>query len=637
MEYTVIARTLIDLSGGTDNITNVTHCSTRLRLIIKSKPAVDVDSIKQCEGVLGVSFTTDELQIILGKNVIPVYTETARIYEAADKKSDSRAPGTTPAQSAERKGVKEIANEVIGFVSASVTPLIPGLVSGGMLKVFLLLATLAWPAFKDASAYTLLSQLANVPFYFMPVFVAYGVSKKMGSTPLYAMAVAAALVYPDFVNMLKEGPVTIFALPVTKVTYSSTLLPALLIGIFACYCERFLTRIIPGILRTVLVGALTMALTYVAGIVVLGPLGDLVGGVVVNVFLWSSSTFGPVAIALLATAMPWLVMTGMHHAVTPFMVQAFADPGYDVFFRPSYILHNMAEGGACIGVALRTKNPAFRAECLSLAFGCIVAGVTEPALYGVNLPLKRPMLGIMAGTATGGVVAGLMGATAYVYGYSTILALPIFQDTMLAMAAAIAVDIIVAAIVTAVLGFEDRPVEHGSAGSADADQKMNTSEAKVASAQASTLSAGKVIAAPVDGRIVSRTEIPDETFASGVMGDGIGIAPTGDVITAPFDGTVSSLTETRHAVGLISPDGMELLIHVGVDTVKMNGQGFTAYVKEGDTVRKGQRLLQFDAAQIREAGYSDIVAVLLVNSEDYGQVVCSADTCKSGDTVITVQ
>ena len=266
----------------------------------------------------------------------------------------------------------------------------------------------------------------------MPVFVAYGVAKKLGSTPLYAMSVAAALVYPDFISMLKEGPVTIFMLPVTKVSYSSTLLPALLIGIFACYCEKFLTKIIPGILRTVLVGAGTMILTYIAGVVVLGPL---------------------------ASAMPWLGMTGMHHAVTPFMVQAFADPGYDVFFRPSYILHNMAEGGACLGVALRTKNPEFRAECLSLAFGCIVAGVTEPALYGVNLPLKRPMLGIMAGTAVGGIIAGVLGATAYVYGYSTILALPIFQQTMWAMAIAIVAAIVVSALVTTALGFEDRPVK----------------------------------------------------------------------------------------------------------------------------------------------------------------------------------
>ena len=463
MDAKQVAQTLVELSGGCANLSSVTHCSTRLRFFVRDKGAVRTEEIKAIKGVLGVVFATDELQIVLGKNVIPVYTEAVKIYEAAGGKAGGVVPDDdTPAEKVKLTGkakAADLGNRLIGFVSASVTPLIPGLVSGGMLKVFLLLATLVYPAFEGTSSYTLLSQLANVPFYFMPVFVAYGVAKKLGGTPLYAMSVAAALVYPDFIAMFADGPVTIFSLPVTKVSYNSTLLPALLIGIFAYYCEKILTKIIPGILRTVLVGMCTMGLTYVAGITVLGPLGDLVGGVIVHFFLWASATFGPVAIALLAAAMPWLVMTGMHHAVTPFMVQAFADPGYDVFFRPSYILHNMAEGGACLGVALRTKNKAFRAECLSLAFGCIVAGVTEPALYGVNLRLKKPMIGIMVGAAAGGVVAGALGATAYVYGYSTILALPIFQQTMWAMAIAIAVDIAVAAIVTAVLGFEDTPAE----------------------------------------------------------------------------------------------------------------------------------------------------------------------------------
>ena len=221
MDSRKVASELIELSGGTSNIKNVTHCSTRLRFIIKDKSAVEVEAIKKCEGVLGVVFTTDELQMVFGKNVIPVYTEASKIYEAAGNKAGGVVPDEAPAKKsgkAEKKSAKTIANNVVGFVSASVTPLIPGLVSGGMLKVFLLLATLAYPAFKDASAYTLLSQLANVPFYFMPVFVAYGVAKKLGSTPLYAMSVAAALVYPDFISMLKEGPVTIFMLPVTKVS-----------------------------------------------------------------------------------------------------------------------------------------------------------------------------------------------------------------------------------------------------------------------------------------------------------------------------------------------------------------------------------------------------------------------------------
>lgn len=464
MNHEKAACQLVELAGGPANISSVTHCTTRLRFFIRNKGQVDLDGIKAVEGVLGTVYSGDELQIVLGKNLIPVFTAANNIYEAAGgaqagKGADAPA-GPATADDTQPQGIKQKLSQagqtVVGFVSAAVTPLIPGLVAGGMIKVFLLLITLPWPAFADTQTYTLLSMLADVPFYFMPTFVAYGAAKKLGATPLYAMSVATALIYPDFVAMVEAGdPLTIVGLPVTLAKYSSTLLPALLISLAAYFIEKFLARVIPGLVRPIFVGLGTMVLTYILGVVALAPLGDLIGGEIVHVFLWASATFGPVAIGLLAACMPWLVMTGMHHAVTPFMVQAFANPGYDVFFRPSYILHNMSEGGACLGVALRCKDQKNRAECLSLAFSCIVAGVTEPSIYGVNFPLKRPMYGVMAGGAVGGVVAGLLGACAYEYGYSTILALPIFHETLFAMLAAIIVAIITSAVVTAVLGFDE--------------------------------------------------------------------------------------------------------------------------------------------------------------------------------------
>lgn len=295
----------------------------------------------------------------------------------------------------------------------------------------------------------------------MPVFVAYGAARKLAATPIFAMVAAAGLVYPDFITLLAgEEPVSILNIPVMAVKYNSTLLPALLIAVCACYVEKLLVKMIPGILRPVLLGVGTIAVTYTLGITILGPVGDFAGSYVVNIFLWSSEHMGPIAVGLLSGCMPFLVMTGMHHAVTPFMVQAIADPGYDVLFRPAYLLHNMAEGGACLGVGLRAKDKAFKAECFSLAFGCIVAGVTEPAIYGVNLPLKKPMAGVMAGAAAGGVVAGIMGATAFVYGYSTILAIPIFRQTIMAIVTAIITAILVAATVTFALGFDESEINH---------------------------------------------------------------------------------------------------------------------------------------------------------------------------------
>lgn len=459
MEHAKAAEEILELCGGNGNISSVTHCATRLRLFILDKQKVNLDQIKKIKGVLGTVYSGDELQIVLGKNLIPVYNEVSKAHTPAG----GTKTGAKEEKSVEKKtgkaDIKELGGRLIGFVSASVTPMIPGLVAGGMLKTFLLLITLAWAPFEETQTYTLLSMVANVPFYFMPVFVAYGAARKLGSTPIFAMVAAAGLVYPDFVNLLAgEEAVSILNIPVMSVKYTSTLLPALLIAVCACYVEKLLVKIIPGILRPVLLGVGTIAVTYTLGITILGPVGDVAGSYVVNIFLWSADHLGPVAVGLLSGCMPFLVMTGMHHAVTPFMVQAIADPGYDVLFRPAYLLHNMAEGGACLGVALRAKDKALKAECFSLAFGCIVAGVTEPAIYGVNLPLKKPLIGVVAGAASGGIVAGIMGATAFVYGYSTILAIPIFQQTILAIVVAIVVAILVAAAVTFILGFDESDI-----------------------------------------------------------------------------------------------------------------------------------------------------------------------------------
>ena len=629
MEYAKIAEALIELSGGAGNISSVTHCSTRLRLFIRNKSSVNLEQIKKTKPVLGTVFSGDELQIVLGKNLIPIYNEVSKLHENSGAPA-SAADNTPKGPMTPKERVKDLGSRLIGFISAAVTPLIPGLVGGGMLKVFLLLITLAWPAFGETQTYDLLSMVANIPFYFMPVFVAYGAAKKLGATPLYAMTVAACLVYPNFVELLKgEDPVTILSIPVMVVNYSSTLLPALLIGACAHYVEKLLTKIIPGIIRPVFVGMCTITITFILGITILGPLGDLVGSYVVNIFLWANAHIGPLAVGLLAGCMPFLVMTGMHHAVTPFMVQAISDPGYDIMFRPAYLLHNMAEGGACLGVCLRAKNKAFKSQCFGLAVGCVVAGVTEPAIYGVNLRLKRPLIGVVCGAAAGGVVARLLGATAYVYGYSTILALPIFEHTFLAMLAGIVVAIAVAAAVTFVLGFDESICV----------EEEETPVPAPAADSAPAASAGPVeVYAPLTGKVIPREQIPDETFATGVLGDGVGIEPEIGEVVAPFGGEVSSTTETFHAVGVSGPGGIELLIHVGADTVNMKGDGFTLLVKEGERVKKGQKLIAFDIEKIRAAGYPTATAVLVTNSEDYAACKVSADgRVSAGDSLITVE
>lgn len=454
MDYQETARQIIELSGGKQNITSVTHCATRLRFVLADDSASDQEAIGKIKGVLGVINASGQQQVVLGGNVGPVYEEAAK--QLGLEGQGSAAASSQPKGERGKLTPKSVGNAIINYVASSVTPLVPGLIAGGMLKVILLLIGYAWPVFLDTSTYTVLSWVANAPFYFMPIFVAYGAAVKLGATPIYAMAGAASMLTPAFVQAVADKtPVTLFGLSVTLVQYQQQLLPALLIALVAYWIEKGLTKIIPQILRPVLVGALTMALSMTLGFIVLGPLGYEVGSAISGVFVFLGSTVGPIAIAVLSAAMPYLVMTGMHHAISPFMAQSIANPGYDSIFRPSFILHNMAEGGATLGVALRTKDPALRAERLSLAFGCVVAGVTEPAIYGVNLRLKKPLIGVSVGGAVGGVVAGILGVRAYTMGYSTIMALPIFQETAISMLIAIVVAIVVSAAVTFVIGFDE--------------------------------------------------------------------------------------------------------------------------------------------------------------------------------------
>ena len=583
MDYIQAAKNLVSQSGGQDNITAVNHCATRLRFVLKDKDKADIKAIEKEPGVLGCIYAAGQLQIILGKEIIPVYDAVVKTYNFSGSSGNDNQSEKKPLT------IAGIFDAVIGYVASAVTPLVPGLISGGMLKVLLLLITYIYPSFSSTPTYKILGWVANAPFYFMPIFVAYGAAQKLGATPIYAMAGAASLLTPEFSSIVAKGDaITLLEFPVRLVRYPQQLLPALLIAFAAYHIERFLNKIVPGIFKSIFVGSGTMGLSMILGFTILGPLGSYVGSAISGAFVFLGNNAGHIAVAVLAACLPWLVMTGMHHAISPFMAQSIANPGYDPIFRPAYILHNMAEGGACLGVGLRTKNSAFRSEAFSLAFGCIVAGVTEPAIYGINFRLKRPMIGVMIGGAVGGLVAGFMGARAYSMGYSTVMALPIFEDTILAMASGIGVAIITAAIVTFIIGF-------------------NESEAKEQEFDFS-------IRAVADGEMNDIATVNDEAFANKLLGDGVAFTPENGKICSPCEGVVEMLADTGHAFGIRRDDGLAVLVHIGINTVNEKGNGFKAYVKEGQKVRGGQPVMLVDMEKLKEKGY-DMTTMLIITEE----------------------
>lgn len=467
LNYKQMASDIIKLVGGAENVSSLGHCMTRLRFILKNEAAADAEAIKKIKGVLGVVSSNGQFMVILGQNLLPVFETIMKSYSFESGKVSNEN------LDAAEKGpltLKSAGAAVLGYVSASVTPLIAGLIAGGMLKVFILLFNMVYD-FSGTTTYVLLSGLADAPFYFMPIFIAYGAAVKLGSTPIYSMICAAALLHGNFTALVAAGEaVTMLGLPVRLVSYSSSLLPALLIALVAYYAEKFLNKIVPGIFKAIFVGMGTLFITMTLGYTVLGPLGSFCGSYITQFFVFMGSKIGFITLGVLAGAMPWLIMCGVHTTFGGFMAQSLAEVGYDSIFRPCLLLHNMAEGGACIGVGLRTKKMETRSEAFSLGFGCIVAGVTEPAIYGLNLPRRKPMLGVMAGGAAGGIVAGLFGCHNYTMGYSTILALPIFEDTMIGMAIAIAVAIVVAAVVTFILGFEEAEEDEAVTGGESSSQ-----------------------------------------------------------------------------------------------------------------------------------------------------------------------
>ncbi len=444
------AKEIVEKVGGAENVNSVAHCMTRARFILKDLKKADQEALKNINGVLGVVYAGGQLQVILGANLLPVFEEIQKQnYFSQGATIDENLDGP--------KEKKNFAKVALEYTQAAVTPLVPGLVAGGMLKVLIMLIPYVIPSFSGSNTATVLGWVANAPFYFMPIFVAYGAAKKLGGTEIYAMLVTAALLTPAFVSAVSEGTaLTVFGLPIRGISYSGQLLPALLIPIAAYYIEKLMNKIIPGIFKSILVGSLTIMLTGTLAFVVLGPAGRYIGDYVSKVFLFLGDKVPVLGVGVLAACLPWLIMAGMHHAISPFMLQNIIVIGYDAVIRPAFVLHNMAEGGACLGVAFRTKDAEERSELISLAVGCIVAGVTEPAIYGCNLKYKKPMYGVMAGGAAGGVVAALLGAKAFAYGYSNLLAVaPMFLETTGAMFAGIAVCIVVAAIVTYVLGIEE--------------------------------------------------------------------------------------------------------------------------------------------------------------------------------------
>lgn len=498
-------------------------------------------------------------------------------------------------------------------------PLFFAIIAGGLIKVLLVIfgpTLLGWMS-DTSDTYILMNALGDAPFYFLPVMVAVSASRKLNCHTYLAVMIAGMLIYPDLITLLGgETPTYLFGIiPVMHGSYASSIIPAMLSTILLKYVEILVDRFTPQRSKNFLKPFLIVIITAPITLCLLAPLGLMIGNVL-QVVINTIYGFAPwLAMLLFAGAMPFIVMTGMHWAFVPACLLALADPGYDVLLTVAMLSSNTAQAGATFGAAFKTKDPEMRQMAIPAGISALLAGVTEPAMYGVTLRLKKPMVAACIAGAVGGLISGIVNLKAYAFATPCLTAIVQFispdgGSNFMFACIVFAVVLVLSFILSFILTPAHEAAEEPAA------ETPTASESPAAPAIA-----GKIeIDAPIPGKVIPLSEVKDQTFASGVLGEGYAIVPSEGKVYAPFDGTCDNLFDTLHAMGLVSDSGVELLIHVGLETVGLNGAPFKAHIKSGDTFKKGDLLLEFDIDAIKAAGCETQTPVIVTNAEDVGGI-----------------
>lgn len=598
-KYESLARDIVANVGGKENVSNVYHCMTRLRFTLASNAKANKEALESLDGVTKVIINAGVYQVVIGPHVAEVFEEVTKLVDI-EAKSDQ-----TPT---ENKGVF---NTIFDFISGTFQPVIPALSGAGMVKAVLAILVVLKVITTDSQTYYLLNMFADGVFYFLPLILAFTAAQKLKANPILAVSVGAMMLHPNWFNLVAAGePVSFFGvIPFTLARYSSSVIPIILVVLVQSHVEKFLRKYVPKAVELVIVPLMTFLVMGTLAFSILGPIGTILGGYLATFFTFLSVNAAWAPAVLIGVFCPLMVMIGLHNAVAPLGVVQMSNLGFDSIWGPGNICSNMAQAAAATVVAFRTKNSQTRQIATSASVTAFM-GITEPALYGVNLPKKYPLVASMIGGGLGGLYAGLTHTHRFATGSGGLpaVALYIGDDTMkffYNIIIAMVISIVVSATLTFILSLKyEKSEDHES------DQLTN-----------GTASEGVfTIEAPLKGQVLPLDQCADEAFASGMIGQGVVIIPEQGRVIAPFDGTVATLFPTKHAIGLISTDGMELLIHIGIDTVNLGGKHFEALVKQGDQVKAGQPLVEFDIEGIEKAGYSTQTMILVTNHGNYSNI-----------------
>lgn len=591
--YTNMAEQIIKNVGGVDNVLQLTHCVTRLRFQLKDYNIANRDIIKDIDGVLSIVEGNNQFQIVVGDEVEYIYDAINKKYRINDFSSNQHSKNSS----------KNIVINILNKLTVIFNPIVTALAGAGMLKALLvILSTYNFLATTD-STYKILSAAGNSVFYFLPLFLAISCAKAFNCNIFISLGIVASLMEPNFTSLIKNNGdiVNFFMFPVVLMSYSGTLIPAIISIYVYSKLEIILKKIIPKSLELFLSSMIALMIMVPLTIMVIGPIGVFLGDAVGNIINVISNKSGLFAGALIGGSWTLLVMLGIHWGVVPIMVNNISRLGFDVI-RPMIAAATFASSGAAFGVFLKSKNKKTKAFALSSLLPSLLGGITEPIIYGISIKYKKPFVAqIIAGTVAG----AFLGATktkAIVYVFPALTTLPaFFGDTFKFYCIGISISFFLSAFITYILGFDE--IETLSVGK---------NENKISE---SIKNGVFELKSCVNGDIIELKDVKDEAFSSKSLGDGLAFIPSDGIIKAPFDSIVDALPSSKHAIGLSLDCGIELLIHIGIDTVNLQGRGFEVLVKEGNRVLQGQDLIKFDIETLIKENYDTTVIMVITNMD----------------------
>lgn len=622
MDYKNLANLIINLVGGEKNVNSLVHCATRLRFNLKDESKANTQKLKETKGVMGVVNKGGQYQVIIGSDVSSVYKEIMNITNLDNAK-----------EAQEKDDRKPIA-KVIDTISGIFAPILPAITAAGMMKAVLAVLIATKAITSESQSYQVINFMADAAFYFLPILLASSAAKKFKCNQYLAMMLGGMLLHPNFVAMVaaaKEtgGAISVFGLPISLASYSSSVLPIILGVWLMSYVEPIADKISPKAVKFFTKPLITATVTGIVLLVVIGPIGYLVSDKV-GLGIKAIEQYGSwIVPTVLGGLTPLLVMTGTHYGLVPIGINNRMTMGYDSIVYPGMLASNISQGGACLAVAFKSKKADIK-QLASSAGITAVCGITEPALYGINLRFKTPLYSSMIGGAIGGLFLGIFKVVNYSGGSPGFLTLPSYigGDSMSNFVYAC-----IGAVISVIISFVVCMVIYKDA-KEDSD---NGPKVKEISVNNNTKQGEKIstLCSPVSGKAVSLKEVNDPTFSEEIMGKGIAIIPKEGKIASPVNGTISMLFETKHAIGILGESGEEILIHIGLDTVKLGGKYFKSHVKQGDEVKIGTLLVEFDIDAVKKEGYDCITPIIITNSADYESILpISNKSIISGEKII---